>query len=219
MRDEKLKKVLYAEIFIYACTWIYGLYHNLQIANLNGVGMGFVALLTPCIVPVLFKVLKLKPVYEIYIINVLFVYFASLVGSCYGWYGYPMFDKVLHFCSGWFMTLIGVMVFCKIKHVKKIKDPADYSVFLLFINCMNLAVAVLWEFYEFLMLVFFNNDCIHHFDTGVYDSMTDMMCAFVAGLIMTFWIVRYYKSGKKNFFIHVYESFYDKNIEKNSGAN
>ena len=41
----------------------------------------------------------------------------------------------------------------------------------------NMAVAQLWEFYEYVMLIFFKNDCINHYTQGVHDSNTDMLCA------------------------------------------
>ena len=42
--------------------------------------MTFVAMLTPLIVPIGFKLFHWKPVYEIYIVNNIFTYFASLLG-------------------------------------------------------------------------------------------------------------------------------------------
>lgn len=213
-KDKKLLVFLKVCSVIYVITSILAFYLNYKSQNMNGILMGVVALLTPWIVPVLFKILKLKPVYEIYVIYLIFVYFASLVGSCLHGYSLPYFDKVLHFSSGLFATLIAVMLFCKIKNVKKVENAADYKIFLLFINSMNLAIAALWEFYEYALLIFFNNDAVNHYTTGVHDSLTDMICAFIAGLIITCLIIRYYKTGKSNFFISLYESFYDKNIAK-----
>ena len=88
--------------------------------------------------------------------------------------------------------------------------------FLVFINAVNIAVGEIWEFYEYGMLIFFNNDCINHYTQGVHDSMTDMLCAACAGIILTLLIVRYYKTGKGNFFISVYEKFYQRNIVEES---
>ena len=65
------------------------------------------------------------------------------------------------------------------------------------------------------MLILFNNDCINHYTTGVHDSLSDMMCAFVAGIIILVMIYRYYKKGKTNFFLRLCENFYNKNF-KNS---
>ena len=62
------------------------------------------------------------------------------------------------------------------------------------------------------MLVFFNNDCINHYSQGVHDTITDVMCATLAGILLTLLIIRYHKTGKGNFFTNVYEKFYERNI-------
>jgi len=35
-----------------------------------------------------------------------------------------------------------------------------------------------------LMLVFFNHDCIRHYTSGVHDALTDMICAFLGGVVV-----------------------------------
>lgn len=64
------------------------------------------------------------------------------------------------------------------------------------------------------MLVAFQNDCIHHYDSGVHDSMTDMLCAFCAGLFVIGQLVRWLKNGKKGFFVNLCERFYLENRQK-----
>ena len=213
LRHEKtLKKILYVCIFIYVITTLYALYHNFTIKDYGTLGMTAVAIVTPLIVPVAFKVFHFKPVYEIYIVSTIFVYFASLIGSSYHWYSYLGFDKVLHFCSGAFVMTLAVILFFFIRKSNMIEKKEDKIIFLIFINAVNMAVALLWEFYEYAMLIFFNNDCINHYSQGVHDTITDMMCATVAGILLTLCIVRYMKSGKGNFFTDVYEKFYRRNI-------
>ena len=53
-----------------------------------------------------------------------------------------------------------------------------------------MAIALCWEFFEYAMLIFFNNDAINHYTQGVHDSMTDMLCATIAGLLLTIWIMK-----------------------------
>ncbi|MGM9948247.1 DUF2238 domain-containing protein [Floccifex sp.] len=208
------KKLFHLEIVIYIVFWILGFYRNIIIQNIEGIGMGFVAIFTPLIIPILFKIFHFQPFYEIYSINIAFVFFASLIGSCFQGYKVPYFDKVVHFCSGLFATCLAMMLFYKIKETNYVKDKQDYKIFLLFINAINCSIAVIWEFFEFAMLVFFNNDCIRNHATGVYDSMTDMLCAFIAGLCLTYSVIRYYKRGKSNFFIRTCNTFYELNIRK-----
>lgn len=210
--DQGLKKVLYGLILIYIVTLAYGFYKNLQLGDMNAVGMGVVACLTPWIVPVIFRLCKLKPVYEIFIINVIFVYFASLIGSSFHGYSVLGFDKVLHFSSGLLLSMVAILLFMSIKHVCHIKNKEDYHLFLVFINVTNVAIAAFWEFYEYFMLIFFDNDCINHYTQGVHDSITDMLCAFVGGLIITYFVMRSYKTNKPNFVTSLCEKFYECNV-------
>lgn len=62
------------------------------------------------------------------------------------------------------------------------------------------------------MLIFFQNDCIHHYTTGIHDSMTDMICACLGGLIILYQVVQYYQKNKKYYLIKVMHQFYNQNI-------
>ena len=84
--------------------------------------MGVVALITPWIVPVVMRLCRLKMTEEIWIIDLLFTFFASLIGSCFGGYGVPFFDKVLHFISGILLTNVGVLLFQWVMHASKWED-------------------------------------------------------------------------------------------------
>lgn len=212
-QDQRLRRILHVLILIYGLTLLYGFYKNYQVQDMNALGMGLVACFTPWIVPVIFKLCKLKPVYEIYIINVIFVYFASLIGSSFHGYSVLGFDKVLHFSSGLMLTMVSILLFMMIKHVCHIKNKEDYHLFLIFINVCNLAIAALWEFYEYFMLIFFQNDCINHYTQGVHDSMSDMLCAFVGGIIITYFVMHSYKTKKANFITGLCEKFYTLNVE------
>lgn len=207
-----LKRILYLCVLIYILTLGYALYHNYMIKDMEALGMSFVAMVTPLIVPILFKVFHFKPVYEIYIISTIFIYFASLIGSSYHWYSYVGFDKVLHFCSGAFALIAAAILYFLIRKSNQLPEKADKIIFIVFINAINMAIALLWEFYEYAMLIFFNNDCINHYSQGVHDAITDMLCATLAGLLLSVLIVRYLKIGKGNFFTDIYEKFYQRNI-------
>lgn len=212
--EGRLRNMVYICTLIYIITSIYGFYINYQAQDMNALAMGGVALLTPCIVPMLFKLCKFKPVYEIYLLNIIFVYFASLIGSSFHGYSVPGFDKVLHFTSGLLLSMVAILLFMVVKKVSRVENKEDYHLFLIFINVTNLAIAVCWEFYEYAMLIFFNNDCINHYTSGVHDSMTDMLCAFVGGLIITYLIMRSYKTNKGNFVTNLCEKFYERNVQK-----
>ena len=207
------KCLFYFETAIYVITLLYSFYHSWQIQDMNALGMSVVACITPWIVPVIFRLFHWKPIYEILICNITFVYFASLIGSCFHGYSVLGFDKVLDFSSGLLLTIAAVILFMVIKKSAHIDDPDDYRLFLLFINAMNLAIAVCWEFFEYAMLIFFQNDCINHYTQGVHDSITDMMCAGVGGLLVTLCIVHAYRHHHDNFITRLCEKFYILNIQ------
>ena len=110
MQKQKSWRVILLWI-IYLAVSAVGFVMNVQRQDMQAVGMGVVALITPWIVPVVMRLCRLKMTEEIWIIDLLFTFFASLIGSCFGGYGVPFFDKVLHFISGILLTNVGVLLF------------------------------------------------------------------------------------------------------------
>lgn len=214
MQEKTLKKVWYGSIILYIGTLAFAFGYKLYTKDYHSVGMAFVAMLTPCIVPLIFKLCHWNVVYEIYILSNVFTYFASVWGGALNAYRLYGFDKALHFSSGWLITTAAVILYFTIKGDRKFQSKREFTIFLIFINAVNMAVAQLWEFYEYAMLIFFKNDCINHYTQGVHDSITDMLCAAVAGIGLTVFLVLYYKNGRRNFFVNIYEKFYDRNVGK-----
>lgn len=201
MKKEKLKIVYYLCIFIYIITLGYTFYKNM---NNHYLGMTFVAGITPFIVPIIVKLLKIKVPYEVYILNLIFVYFASLVGSCLGGYSTPYFDKFTHCASG---VVISEVIYIIYKCY--LRNDHRKSFMFLFINALNAMVALLWELYEYALLVFFNYDAIRHYASGVHDSMTDMLVAVIGGLVLSFYLIKFDQSPKSHFFVSL-----QRNIQK-----
>lgn len=210
--QRELKKIWYLCNLIYLITWMIAMYQAITQQNLETLGMTIVAALTPLIVPMLFRICHFKPVYEIYLVSTIFTYFASLLGSSFHWYALAGFDKALHSVSGIIFVLTGALLFFHIRR-SNVLSTSDYQLFLLFINTFNLAAALLWEFFEYAMLILFRNDCINHYTTGVHDAMTDCLCAFILGLFTTGMLVHRYRRKKPNIFTRFYESFYEQNTK------
>ncbi len=213
LSEKRLKQINLFVAVIYALTLLYAFIINYE-SDKQAFYMGFVSILCPLIVPLLFRLFHFQPVYEIYILSTCFCYFASLIGSCLGGYSLFFFDKVVHFCSGLFATLAAMILFYLIRQSNRLEDRKCYRLFLVFINACNMAIALLWEYYEYAMLIFFDNDCINHYTQGVHDSITDTMSAFVGGILITLFVMRAYHSKKQNFFTRIPEVFYERNIRK-----
>lgn len=163
------------------------------------------------IVPILFKILKWKPVYEIYILALIFIFLASLLGSSFRFYDHvPYWDKYVHAFSGVLGALLSYLVFCllyKSKNIEKDRQPLMY----VFVNAFNIMIATLWELFEYSGLVLFDYDGIRHYVSGVHDSMTDIIVCILGGFLTCYFIYQYYKTKKSNIFISLIDSFYEKN--------
>lgn len=181
--------------------------------NMDGFSMSFVAIMTPVLVPIVLKMVRLHSTYEICLVNVIFAFFASIVGSVWGAYSIPYFDKVLHSTSGILIALLGYMIYAVLKKETNISKKNELILSLLFVHSFNMMIAVMWEFFEFAMLVLIGNDGINHYTTGVYDSMTDMLVAMLGGWVILFYIFHYYKTGKKNFWINLTDHFLETNFK------
>lgn len=180
-----LKKIfLNICIVIYFITVLLGVYINLKNGNYNELFMVGVAVFTPFLIPCLFYFCKFKLNDGILIINYIFVYFASLIGSGFNGYKIPFYDKLIHFSSGIIISML-IIIYWLINN-NKIINRNENKLFLLFVFNTNLAIALLWEIFEYIMLILFNNDCINHYKTGVHDAMTDTLCALVAGIYIVY---------------------------------
>lgn len=211
-RTEK-RRLIFVKM-IYVLSVLYAFYINYTTGNQVRFNMTFVAILCPFILPVFLKIVKWKPIYEISMINLIFCYFAALWGSCLGGYSTAYFDKVVHFASGFCAMMIAYLLYCFIKKSIKFDDIKEFQLFIVFVNAVNITIAVLWEFYEYALLIFFKNDAVNHYTTGVHDSMTDMIVCTLGGLVVTVCLINAYRKHKTSVYQRIVEKVYLTNIEK-----
>lgn len=206
--SKKEKRIVAGLIIIYCLTLAYSFLINYEKRMISPrFNMTFVAIICPLILPLLFKILKWKPVFEIEVVNLVFCYFASLIGSCLGGYSTAYFDKIMHFGSGFIGIEIAMLLYCYLNKNVELKR-SELGLFVVFINAVNLSIAALWEFYEYAILVFFNNDAINHYTSGVHDSMGDMIVCLLGGMIVTGILYHSYTKHQTNFFVDLIKKFY-----------
>lgn len=193
-------------IIIYIVTLIYAVIKGSRLQ------MCIIASILPFLLTVLKYKFHCKITYEIKIIYLVFIYFSSLIGSCLEGYELAYYDKIVHFFSGIIITMLGYLIYSFIKKDIIIQQSSDQKICYIFIMTFNISIALLWEFYEYAMLIFFQNDCIHHYTTGIHDSMTDMICACLGSLIILYQVVQYHRKNKKYYSIKVMHQFYNQNI-------
>ncbi len=208
------KKNLYYGLFVmYLLLCGYAFYVNTIKGYEYAYSMTFVSLALVFVVPVAFKLLKLKPIYELYILALIFIFMASLCGSSFIFYKtVPYWDKYTHAYSGVLGALAAYILYCSLKKVLVV-ERKEHTIMYLFVNAINISIACIWELYEFSILVLFDNDSIKHYSTGVYDAMGDIIVCIIGGLFTTFLIYRRYKTNKDSFITNIYEKFYQLNMK------
>lgn len=113
----------------------------------------------------------------------IYIYIAQVLGTSCGFYHIPYYDKCVHFLSGCVIVIIAHQL------LKPYQLPQKLNY--LFLNCIEMSIAFLWEIFEYSGLIFFNYDASRHYTTGVHDTMQDMMISLIGGLIISFIIYKY----------------------------
>lgn len=144
-------------------------------------------LLIPIILNKFIKVEE-KDKLEFYI----FIFIAEFLGCIVNLFKYiSWFDTLSHFVSGIYFFLIGIKL---LKMMNKY-DKNNKLFNILFAVMTALSSACIWEIFEFGIDTLFNMNLQHNIDTGVVDTMIDMIACTVGSLIsgITYYLKTYYK--------------------------
>lgn len=137
---------------------------------------GFIAgLFLPFFPEIIGAIFKCKFAFRIELIYYIFIFIALDMGICMDLYALtPFFDKFVHLCSGILSALVGhyMMVYYKVN-----KAPAVFKA--CFIMFCSMAIAVMWEFFEFFCDKFLGQSMQQLISVGVDDTMFDLIAATI----------------------------------------
>lgn len=109
----------------------------------------------------------------------LFIFFADFLGCVVNLYNMIWwYDIVVHFCSGIFTFGVGLFLLDRVNIGKN-----NYGFKLFFSLCFVMLIAGVWELFEFGADSILGMDLQHNADTGVNDTMVDMLVAFLGGVV------------------------------------
>ena len=136
------------------------------------------------------KIFKIKISEGINLIYIIFVFMAHFLGVICELYNYIYwFDKFVHFLSGVVTSFVAIYLLIKFKKDKNMFFD------ILYIITLTLAIAALWEVFEYLSSYYFNLDPQKVALTGVSDTMGDIIVAFLGSILIS---VSYYFEIKYN---------------------
>ncbi len=141
-------------------------------------------LLVLCLPKILGKIFKIEIGMKGELIYIIFIFIVQFLGSTLSFYDmFWWYDILAHFASGILTSLLALEVMSWFKVYKR--ENIWFNV--LFINSFTLMIAALWEFIEFGTFIFLNMDVQHHLTTGVFDTMEDMLMAFLGCIFVSIW--------------------------------
>lgn len=125
---------------------------------------------------ILKKLFKLKLDDATICLYLLFVFFAHFLGTIIDlYYRFPIYDKLMHTLSGIMTSFLAVILLVKLKKY----DNKSIAFNIIYIIAITSTVALLWEIFEFTNDNIFDRDAQRVLTTGVNDTMTDMIVAFL----------------------------------------
>lgn len=128
------------------------------------------------------KIFKIKITSEMELVYIIFIILAQFLGSVVNLYNKVWwYDLFAHFLSGVLTAILSLVV---LNWFSVYKEKNKWFNFL-FIISFTLMVASIWEFMEFGADTFFGMNVQHSLDTGVRDTMEDMLIAFLGSLIVS----------------------------------
>lgn len=200
MKISKFNKVLLLFVIIIALIYVINPIKKMDIYNI---------LIVISIIPVSLFPFLLEKYGNIKIPNFLitlymiFILFAYFFGSIVGLYNKILwYDTVAHFSSG-------ILISFAAYYIYKISSKNNNKVILvLFIVGVTSLIAISWEIFEFVSDSIFKKDVQHVIDTGVNDTMIDMIVALLGSIVFSF---IYFLESK--FSINGIINIYDKEIE------
>ena len=122
----------------------------------------------------------------------------------------PLYDKVMHTLTGVLFGLCGLIAFYFLKPKqdgKIVVCKEEFWQAAVFSAGIAAIIAIGWEIVEFVLDLILHNDPQHVLDTGVNDTMMDMIVCMVGALLFWLPMHSYYAKGKRGLLMGIFESF------------
>lgn len=137
------------------------------------------------IMPLLFKILRLRPCYRLYAEFIAFVFLAFTLGVSLRWYTVIWwYDLFVHALSGGVFVLVGLCAFYWLLDDVGGSPSYNGKAAVGFGFCFSMMCAAMWEIFEYSGFLLFHYDSQNVAATGVGDTMEDMMIC-LAGAVIT----------------------------------
>lgn len=147
--------------------------------------MTFVAIFPLLLIPFIINKTKFKLNDKEIFLYYVFILIADFVGCvCNLYNNVSWYDIFVHFLSGMFTFVLATIIYRYIAKTGKNK-------LLKILFCLGIValIAILWETFEFSIDSIAHTNLQHNQDTGVIDTMQDMIVAMLGGVISSIYVL------------------------------
>lgn len=212
--NERFRRINRGFMIFYLLFSVVAVVTNFFFATPYYIALSFLAPLFLLIPPLLDRVLRFQPVYQLHLTINLFAFLAFVIGiSIQGYQWIPLYDKFTHLLSGVLFALIGLCFFYLIKPGSQVEPSDGRFVSYCAVSFAGLS-AVLWEIWEYSVNFIFHSDPQNVLTTGVNDTMQDMIACLLGSLFVWRAVHLYFKRGKEGFFMRLFLTFHETNLKK-----
>lgn len=131
-----------------------------------------------------------------------FVFLAFFLGSARDFYDrYWWWDIVLHACSGFLLGIVGWLTLFLLNQSDRLPRGIRPAFLCFFGVTFSALLSVLWEIFEFAVDRIWPAVNMQSNETGVADTMYDLIVNTVGAVIIALMGFAYFKSGKDSFIV------------------
>ncbi|MBE6138429.1 MAG: DUF2238 domain-containing protein [Firmicutes bacterium] len=139
------------------------------------------------------KIFKIKIIDLAELLFLIFIFLAQLLGSVMHFYGIiSWYDSFVHFISGILSALLAIYLLVLFNKYNK----KSIAFNILFMFSISLMIAAGWEIFEFTADSLLGGNAQRALETGVRDTMKDIICAFMGSILIV--IPYIYKLSENN---------------------
>ncbi len=172
---------------------LYKIFYSINTGNYSRFWHAILAIMLVLAPQIIKFFYKISFSYLTQFIYLIFIFISMTLGIVFEFYNkIDWFDSFAHFLSGG-LTAFGGLVYI---YKDKILKTTDLYFKLFFINIFSLAIAGLWELFEFSVYVVSGVDMQHVSSTGVTDTMKDMIVALLGSFIVSIIFATIYQNSK-----------------------
>ena len=200
---------------------------SFAISLYNGVTIGMWGALTGLssfafllIPPVASWLFRFRRSYLVDSVLLIFIFLAFDLGVALRWYHiFEYYDLLMHGLSGFVFTLLGL---CALLYLREDKStPFGKDGWLNAVGSLSISalIACVWEIGEFIVYKITGSDVQRVLETGVDDTMEDIIICLAGSLIMALFLVWRMKTGRARGLFLPAEDFYGVNQPNSQRTN